>query len=111
MRTAAQVRDYAAKYGFRRPDWMSDWQWQRVQELKAIGRVQEYPAALEDYARWVDSMLAKPPRTWDGFQAAEMTQSYCLFGETWPAPVRCTPNTPRSSPQAPKRCDCSRNPG
>jgi hypothetical protein len=88
MPTAAQVRDYAAKYGFRRPDWMSDWQWQRAQELKAIGHVQEYPATPEDYARWVDSMLAKPPRTWDGFQAAEMTQSYCLFGQTWPAPVQ-----------------------
>ena len=63
MRTAAQVRDYAAKYGFRRPDWMSDWQWQRVQELKAIGRVQEYPAALEDCLaayRWLLSNGTPP---------------------------------------------------
>jgi hypothetical protein len=88
MPTAEQVRDFAAKHGFRRPAWMPDWQWQRVQELKAIGHVQDYPRTPEAYAKWIDAMLAKPPRTWDGFQAAEMTQEYFLFGQTWPAPVR-----------------------
>jgi len=88
MPTADQVRDFAATHGFRRPAWMSDWQWQRIQELRAIGHIQDYPATLEAYAKWIDAMLAKPPRTWDGFQAAEMTQEYCLFGQTWPAPVR-----------------------
>jgi len=88
MPTAAQIRDFAAKHGFHRPGWMSDWQWQRVQELKALGHVQDYPATSEAYAKWIDAMLAKAPRTWDGFQAAEMTQDYFLFGQTWPAPVR-----------------------
>lgn len=88
MPSADQIRAFAAKHAFQRPAWMPDWQWQRVQELKAIGRVQDYPATLEGYARWIDAMLAKPPRTWDGFQAAEMTQDYALFAETWPAPVR-----------------------
>jgi hypothetical protein len=88
MPTAEQVRDFAAKHCFRRPDWMPDWQWQRVQKLKALGHVQDYPATPEAYAKWIDAMLAKPPRTWDGFQAAEMTQEYFLFGQTWPAPVR-----------------------
>lgn len=88
MPSADQIRLFAAKHAFQRPAWMSDWQWERVQELKAIGKIQDYPATPEAYAKWMDAMLAKPPRTWDGFQAAEMTQDYALFAETWPAPVR-----------------------
>ncbi len=87
MPTADHIRAFAAKHDFQRPVWMPDWQWQRVQELRAIGKTQDYPATIEAYGEWMDSMLAKPPRTWDGFQAAEMTQSYALFAETWPAPV------------------------
>jgi hypothetical protein len=88
MPDADQIRALAAKHAFQRPSWMPDWEWQRVQELKALGHVQDYPATPEAYGKWVDAMLAKPPRTWDGFQAAEMTQAYSLFSATWPAPVR-----------------------
>jgi hypothetical protein len=88
MPTADSIRAFATKHAFQRPAWMPDWQWQRVQELKALGRVQDYPATPEAYGKWIDVMLAKPPRTWDGFQAAEMTQDYALFSDTWPAPVR-----------------------
>jgi hypothetical protein len=88
MPSVEQIRAFAAKHAFQRPDGMPEWQWQRVQELKAIGHIQNYPDTLEAYAKWIDAMLAKPPRTWDGFQAAEMTQAYSLFSETWPAPVR-----------------------
>ncbi len=88
MPTSDQIRSFAAKHAFQRPDWMPEWQWQRVQELKAIGHIQHYPETLEAYGKWMDAMLARPPRTWDGFQAAEMTQDYSLFSETWPAPVR-----------------------
>jgi hypothetical protein len=49
MPTAEQVRDFAVKHHFQRPDWMGDWQWQRVQDLKALGHVQDYPATLEAY--------------------------------------------------------------
>ena len=88
MPDAEKIRAFAEKHVFRRPSWMPDWQWQRVQELKAIGHIHDYPATSESYGKWIDSMLAKPPRTWDGFQAAEMTQNYMLFADTWPAPVR-----------------------
>ena len=88
MPSVEQIRAFAAKHAFQRPDWMPEWQWQRVQELKAIGHIQNYPDTTESYGKWIDAMLAKPPRTWDGFQAAEMTQAYSLFSETWPAPVR-----------------------
>ncbi len=88
MPSADQIRAFAAKHAFQRPSWMPDWQWQRVQELKALGHIQDYPATAEAYGKWMDDMLAKPPRTWDGFQAAEMTQDYSLFSDTWPAPVR-----------------------
>lgn len=88
MPSAEQLRAFAAQHAFQRPAWMPDWQWQRVQELQALGKIQHYPATPETYGKWLDTMLAKPPRTWDGFQAAEMTQDYALFSETWPAPVR-----------------------
>ncbi|MBK9140843.1 MAG: hypothetical protein IPM17_19170 [Verrucomicrobia bacterium] len=42
---------------------MPDWQWQRVQELKALGRVRDYPATPEAYGQWMDEMLARPPRS------------------------------------------------
>lgn len=86
--SAEQIRAFATKHAFQRPVWMPDWQWQRVQELKTIGHIQDYPATPDAYGKWIDAMLAKPPRTWDGFQAAEMTQDYALFNGTWPAPVR-----------------------
>lgn len=88
MPSADEVRAFAVKHGFRRPQRMPDWQWQRVEQLHRLGGAQDYPATLEAYTKWIDDMLARPPRTWDGFQAAEMTQAYFLFGETWPAPVR-----------------------
>jgi hypothetical protein len=88
MPDAAAIGAFAGRHAFQRPGWMPDWQWQRVRELQAAGHVQDYPATPEAYGKWIDAMLAKPPRTWDGFQAAEMTQEYALFAETWPAPVR-----------------------
>lgn len=86
--SAEEVRAWAARHAFQRPAWMPEWQWRRVQELKAIGRLEDYPATVEAYGKWIDRMLAKPPRTWDGFQAAEMAQTSCLFGNTWPAPLQ-----------------------
>ena len=88
MPGAEQIRAFAAPHAFQRPDWMPEWQWQRVQELRAIGHLQDYPATTEAYGKWMDTMLAEPPRTWDGFQAAEMTRDYALFADTWPGPVR-----------------------
>ena len=84
---SGKIRAFAEKHAFRCPSWMPAWQWQRVQELKAIGHTQDYPATPEAYDKWIDAMLAKPPRTWDGFQAAEMTQEYALFANTWPEAV------------------------
>jgi hypothetical protein len=88
MPSAEQIRAFAEKHAFQRPAWMPEWQWHRVQELRALGKIQNYPATPDAYGKWIDAMLAKPPRTWDGFQAAEMTQDYALFSDTWPAPVR-----------------------
>jgi len=88
MPTAEQLQEFVAEHRFRRPEGMPDWQWQRVDELRKLGGIREYPTTLETYAKWIDDMLAKTPRTWSGFQAAEMTQAYFLLGDTWPAPVR-----------------------
>jgi hypothetical protein len=61
--SAGQIRAFAAQHAFQRPAWMPDWQWQRVQELKALGRVRDYPATPEAYGQWMDEMLARPPRS------------------------------------------------
>ncbi|OPZ24716.1 MAG: hypothetical protein BWZ02_02793 [Lentisphaerae bacterium ADurb.BinA184] len=88
MPSAAQITQFAAAKGFNRPAGMPDWQWQRVQELQAAGRAEGYPATPEAYGQWLDSMLAIQPRRWDGFDAAEKTQLYSLYADTWPEPVR-----------------------
>jgi hypothetical protein len=88
MPDASQLRAFAGRHAFQRPAWMPDWQWQRTQELHALGGGGGFPGTPEAFAKWLDEMLAKPPRTWDGFQAAEMTQDYWRYRDTWPAPVR-----------------------
>jgi hypothetical protein len=88
MPTDVQFRSLVSRFKTRRPSTMPEWQWQRVQELYALGGATEFPATLEAFEQWMDSLLALPPRTWFGFQAAEINQAYFLFGEAWPAPVR-----------------------
>ena len=88
MPSAEQIKQYAVSKGFHRPAWMPDWQWQRTQELQAAGKTAGYPDTPETYGKWLDSMLAMQPRRWDGFDAAEKTQLYMLFADTWPEYVR-----------------------
>jgi hypothetical protein len=89
MPSAEKIQALAARYGFNRPAWMPDWQWKRVQELHALGGEEaKFPDTPEAYARWVDDMLSKQPRRWEGFNAAELVQNYMLYSEAWPAPVR-----------------------
>lgn len=83
-----ELKQLATQYGFNRPAWMPDWQWQRVQELRALGGEDKFPDTPEAFDRWIDDMLAIVPRRWDGFDAAEKIQNYMQFADAWPAPVR-----------------------
>lgn len=111
-----------------KPDWMPDWQYNRVMELyhresgdapkensdttgemffdsllsqhiikniagrssrDSAGRAVQEPGDIEArYAAWVDMLLARQPRGWEGFSAArEMTQWY-RFSHALPGPAR-----------------------
>ena len=81
----AQLR---ARYGFKRPTWMPDWQWARVEELYRLGgRANTFPDTVEDYQRWVDAILATQPRRWEGFSAADQLSLFYTFQGALPAPV------------------------
>ncbi|MEJ7807754.1 MAG: hypothetical protein WKG03_17775, partial [Telluria sp.] len=88
MPDAAQIKALSQKYGFNRPTWMSEWQWQRVVELKALGGFTSLPDTPEAYAAWIDDMLSIMPRRWDGWDVPDKLQTYYLYNAAWPAPVR-----------------------
>ena len=88
MPSAEQIRAWADKFGFHRRPWMTDWQWQRVQELARMGRTWDFPATPEAYAKWIDAQLGRAPRSWYGFDAAEVAQTYLRFAEALPEPVK-----------------------
>lgn len=84
----AELRSLAARLSFRRPEWMPEWQWRRVQELAALGGGEDFPATMEAYHRWLDEQLARAPRSWRGFDAGNVSDNYFRNLEALPAPVR-----------------------
>lgn len=86
--TDAEVAALAERLGFRHPDWMPDWQWERVRELQTLGGGRDFPAAMDDYHGWLDAQLARAPRSWRGFDAADITQNYFRYLDALPEPVR-----------------------
>jgi len=72
-----------------RPDWMPDWQWQRIQELIEVGgHSTTFPQSYEDYLKWIDAFLSLHPRAWKGFTAGDMAAEYAMFRTAIPAPVK-----------------------
>lgn len=88
MPTPAELQASALRHRFARPAWMPDWQWQRVQELNAIGGGWTFPDDIGAYARWIDALLAMTPRSWDGFDAPDVTQRFLDYADAWPEYVR-----------------------
>jgi len=77
----------AEKLAFDRPDYMSDWQWRRAQELREMGGGEGFPESYEDYLAWIDKFLSLYPRAWKGFTAGEMAVEYAMYREAMPAPA------------------------
>jgi hypothetical protein len=105
MPTTDEINKLAAAHQFRKPTWMPDWQWARVQELKALSAqdspdapfwydyvpkyVRKYGNAPEQvYPIWIDYILSKGYRGWDGFSAASDTLFWSLYKDAMPAPVQ-----------------------
>ena len=66
----------------------ADWQWQRVSELEKLGGGQGFPQTYDAYLKWVDNQLGRPPRSWYGFDAPEITDAYFRYEDALPEPVK-----------------------
>ena len=87
--TPAEFDALKARYAFanNRPATMPDWQWKRVNELyNAHGdHVNTFPDTQEEYNRWLDMILATPPRQWEGFSAGDQLMLYYDYKDALPA--------------------------
>ena len=93
MPDEATIKDFARRFASRQPAWMPDWQWQRVQELKALGGGMESVQAIEAgnpeaYAKLIRSLLSRPPRYWLGWGVQEDLLTWHLYRDPLPAPVQ-----------------------
>ena len=85
---AEQITALAAKYGFVKPAWMPDWQWARVQELNTCEKQPwDFPNTPAAYNKWVDNLLAMPPRYWVGWGSGDKASQGLRLGAAMPAPV------------------------
>jgi hypothetical protein len=76
------------RYAFRQPPGMPDWQWQRVQELHALGgEANLFPDQRRQYLLWIDDILRTPPRNWSGFDAANQLALFYTYQEAFPPAV------------------------
>ena len=90
---AAGIKAMAEKLAFRKPAWMPDWQWQRVQELRKLGGGCEYADAIESgdpekYEKQIRSILAVPPRFWLGWGVQDQLLLRQQYGEALPPYVK-----------------------
>lgn len=88
MADEAEFNELLKRYGNNQPDWMPNWQWQRLQELYDIDYETDFPEDYGDYLEWLDEMLSIPPRRWDGFQGPRYAQMYFQFYDAIPEPVK-----------------------
>ncbi|MBA3683970.1 MAG: hypothetical protein H0W72_01845 [Planctomycetes bacterium] len=95
MPTAAEVRAIAETFRPRKPQWMPDWQWQRMEELRTVGggEIFEWAGQIAsgDPARYqalVDTLLACPPRYWKGWDVQSDLLLWYLYRDALPQPVR-----------------------
>jgi hypothetical protein len=88
MPTPRQIADWADRFGFKRPEGMADWQWKRVQELKALGGGWSFPQTPQDYTAWIDDLLSTPPRQWLGHATPRKAINAMRFKDALPEVVR-----------------------
>ena len=72
---------------------MPDWQWTRIEELQQYRQyfkddtMYGFPRTVDQYYAWIDDMLAKAPRRWEGFTSAEDTAKVMQYRAALPEPV------------------------
>ena len=79
----------------KQPDWMPDWQWKRVKELKehgggSIGRWSEWLESGDprQYRKLVQNILKTVPRYWKGWGIQDDLLLWYVYGDMLPEPVR-----------------------
>jgi len=87
MPTPQELKTILERYSLKRPSWMPQWQWKRVQQLDALGGGYRIPASAEGYAKWIDNMLTDPPRYWNGWDVPDRLLTWYLYRDALPAPV------------------------
>ncbi len=88
MPTEQEFQELVARYALERPAWMPEWQWQRVEELDKLGGGYRLPVDYAAYGKWLDGMLADPPRYWNGWDVPDRLLAWYLYRDAMPAPVR-----------------------
>ena len=88
MASPYRIRQFIEEFSFKKPAWMPDWQWQRVQELLALKGARPFPSSVDAYGRWLDEVLSWAPRRWSGFDSAEKLQEFLLYAKAIPEPVK-----------------------
>jgi len=76
------------RYAIRQPAWMPAWQWARVQELDKLGGGYRMPADPAKFAKWIDEILADPPRYWNGWDVPDRLLTWYLYKDALPVPVQ-----------------------
>lgn len=96
-----------------KPDWMPAWQWDRVNELKRVSgshtdkgffydlvpgfvidrlakarNPRDPPRDIDVFGAWVDSIIGRQPRDWNGFDAAPQMTQWFVYGDALPAVAR-----------------------
>jgi len=94
MPSSTQVQQLAQQAELQQPDWMPDWQWQRVQELKQLGggTLSSNAELLQsgefyDYGNLVSKILAITPRYWQGWGIQDDLILYLMYKDQLPAYV------------------------
>ena len=86
--TAEQFAGWSATLGRVQPKGMDDAAWHRLEQLWAQDtHAHGFPADYEAYAKWIDGLVARAPRRWGGFDAAELGGAALRYREALPPPV------------------------
>jgi len=88
MPSEAQFAELREACSPRKPEAMPDWQWAHLQELVQRGGANDaFPQTLEEYACWVDRMLATPPSLAEASSAIMQLRLLGAYARVLPAPV------------------------
>ncbi|MHB9133361.1 MAG: hypothetical protein ACYDBB_20025 [Armatimonadota bacterium] len=88
MPTPQELDAIIQKFALKRPAEMPEWQWKRVQELDAQGGGYRIPSDPAKYAKWLDEILADPPRYWNGWDVPDRLLTWYMYKDALPAPVQ-----------------------